>query len=334
MMVLYSNFSESKRGSSSIGDVNKIGKTEAGVGTMAAFTGKLLTTTTGILFFVAFALGPATSCLVPKFGKGECAKPKKHLKLKDGVLGKAEIVEASCKEEIISRRVSDRKAAIWIAGRRRRIPRKICRVKKQESVRARYYRKKMKHKRKLTSNYKKNKGKDERCERGMPAASPQRDGRVLLFDITKHVIMDVTTFSSNNIDYGDIWDSPKGYPGEDHDGKKKRKLKKFEKKAIAKEQTEIRDEERKDNERKLIRLAKDVKGGYIGNAKEASAYRKTLVDSTEMIQNFEEEKIMGTLNLAEVDGKRIVGSIMALNARGMKVKMYDERGLGFYAFMK
>ena len=108
----------------------------------------------------------------------------------------------------------------------------------------------------------------------------------------------------------------------------------MKKKAIAKEQTEIRDEERKDNARKLIRLAKDVKGGYIGNAKEASAYRKTLVDSTEMIQNFEEEKIMGTLNLAEVDGKRIVGSIMALNARGMKVKMYDERGLEFYAFMK
>ena len=78
----------------------------------------------------------------------------------------------------------------------------------------------------------------------------------------------------------------------------------------------MHEAERKDNEEKLIRLATEAKRGRIHNVKEAIQFLESVVDQTEMIQSEDERKIAETLSDAQKDGKRIIGSIMSINARG------------------
>ena len=50
--------------------------------------------------------------------------------------------------------------------------------------------------------------------------------------------------------------------------------------------------------------------------KEAIQFLESVVNQTEMIQSEDERKIAETLSDAQKDGKRIIGSIMSINARG------------------
>ena len=214
---------------------------------------------------------------------------------------------------------------IWTAGRRRGNPSRRCVIWQKEGVIAKYYRK-----------IGERKEKRKQCDHDRVTLTKTDDKMMKLFDIRNLTIdkvqcesiakKGVLAFSSNDIDYGDIWDSTKGYPGEGHDDKKD-KLKK------RKAQKVLHEAERKDNEEKLIRLATEAKRGRIHNVKEAIQFLESVVDQTEMIQSEDERKIAETLSDAQEDGKRIIGSIMSINARGMNGKMYDERGLEFYAFM-
>ena len=218
---------------------------------------------------------------------------------------------------------------IWVAGRRRGNPKCECRISKEDSP----FREMQKALQKAGNSHS---NADESVWEG-PNLKLAGGETMRLFDIrqSRNSAEDccvqgyrkgVLAFSSNNIDYGDIWDSTKGYPGEGH-GTRKSKLKQKRK------QKDAYEKERKENESKLIRLAVEAKKGRIDNVKEAIQFLETVVDQTEMIQNEGETKIAETLSYAEQDGKRIIGSVMSLNARGMNGKLYDENGLEFYAFM-
>ena len=146
---------------------------------------------------------------------------------------------------------------IWTAGRRRGNPSRRCVIWQKEGVIAKYYRKNDERKEKR-----------KKCDHDWVTLKKTDDEMMKLFDI-RNSTMDkvhcepiarrgVLAFSSNDIDYGDIWDSTKGYPGEGHEDKKD-KLKK------RKAQKKLHEAERKDNEEKLIRLATEAKRGRIHN---------------------------------------------------------------------
>ena len=116
---------------------------------------------------------------------------------------------------------------IWVAGRRRGNPKCECRTSKEDSL----FRTMKKALQKAGNTHS---SVDESVWEG-PNLELAGGEMMKLFDIrqSRNSAEDcrvqgsrkgVLAFSSNNIDYGDIWDSTKGYPGEGH-GTRKSKLK-------------------------------------------------------------------------------------------------------------